>query len=195
MASLAARLSEDADLRVLLIGAGGRTAHWSIRMPAALASNFEGGPWNWCFYSVPQKHLAARRIFQPRVDGLGVSSAINGMAYIRGHALDYGTEFAQVAADVARRCGIEHLVSLNNGAASDYETGFARAEDAFETAALDITDTWMILYTSGTTGRPKGARITYVAQHPRRSEGDTTCAIDRAEWDDLAGDGASSERI
>ena len=26
---------------------------------------------------------------------------------------------------------------------------------------LDITDTWMSLYTSGTTGRPKGARITY----------------------------------
>ena len=75
--------------------------------------------------------------------------------------LAYGTEFAQVAADVARRCGIEHLVSLNNGAASDYETGLARAEDAFETATLDITDTWMILYTSGTTGRPKGARITY----------------------------------
>ena len=34
-----------------------------------------------------------------------------------------------------------------------------------------------------------------VAQHPRRSEGHTTCAIDRVEWDDLAGDGASSERI
>ena len=86
---LAARLSEDADLRVLLIEAGGRTDHWSIRMPAAVASNFEGGPWNWCYYSVPQRHLAGRRIFQPRGKGLGGSSAINGMAYIRGHALDY----------------------------------------------------------------------------------------------------------
>ena len=86
---LATRLSEDADLRVLLIEAGGRTDHWSIRMPAALASNFEGGPWNWCYYSVPQRHLAGRRIFQPRGKGLGGSSAINGMAYIRGHALDY----------------------------------------------------------------------------------------------------------
>ena len=86
---LAARLSEDADLRVLLIEAGGPTDHWSIRMPAALASNFEGGPWNWCYHSVPQKHLAGRRIFQPRGKGLGGSSAINGMAYIRGHALDY----------------------------------------------------------------------------------------------------------
>ena len=63
---LAARLSEDADLQVLLIEAEGRTDHWSIRMPAALASNFEGGPWNWCYYSVPQRHLAGRRIFHPR---------------------------------------------------------------------------------------------------------------------------------
>ena len=86
---LAARLSEDPNLRVLLIEAGGTTDHWSIRMPAALAANFEGGPWNWCYYSVPQKHLAGRRIYQPRGKGLGGSSAINGMAYIRGHARDY----------------------------------------------------------------------------------------------------------
>ena len=35
----------------------------------------------------------------------------------------------------------------------------------------------------------------YVAQHPRRSEGDPTCAIDRVEWDVVAGDAAASERI
>ena len=35
----------------------------------------------------------------------------------------------------------------------------------------------------------------YVAQHPRRSEGNTTCAIDRVEWDAVAGDGTASERI
>ena len=96
---LAARLSEDADLRVLLVEAGGRTDHWSIRMPAALGSNFEGGRWNWCFHSVPQRHLAGRRIFQPRGKGLGGSSAINGMAYIRGHALDYQRWVEEGAAD------------------------------------------------------------------------------------------------
>ena len=88
-AVLAARLSEDPGLRVLLVEAGGKTDHWSIRMPAALAANFEGGPWNWCYHSVPQRNLAGRRIYQPRGKGLGGSSAINGMAYIRGHALDY----------------------------------------------------------------------------------------------------------
>ena len=58
---LGARLSENADLRVLLIEAEGRTDHWSIRMPAALASNFDGDPWNWCYHSVPQRYLAGRR--------------------------------------------------------------------------------------------------------------------------------------
>ncbi len=86
---LAARLSEDPDLRVLLIEAGGRTDHWSIRMPAALGTNFEGGPWNWRYHSQAQRNLAGRRIYQPRGKGLGGSSAINGMAYIRGHARDY----------------------------------------------------------------------------------------------------------
>ena len=37
--------------------------------------------------------------------------------------------------------------------------------------------------------------VTHVAQHPRRSEGDTTCAIDRAERDVVAGDEAAFERI
>ena len=35
----------------------------------------------------------------------------------------------------------------------------------------------------------------YVAQHPRRSEGEPTCAIDRVEWDTVAGDRAASECI
>ena len=88
-AVVAARLSEDPALRVLLVEAGGKTDHWSIRMPAALAANFEGGSWNWCYHSVPQRNLAGRRIYQPRGKGLGGSSAINGMAYIRGHPRDY----------------------------------------------------------------------------------------------------------
>ena len=95
---LAVRLSENRDHRVLLIEAGGRTDHWSIRMPAALASSFDSGPWNWCYYSVPQTHHAGRRIVPPRGNGLGESSAINGTAYIRGHALDHKRWAAEGAA-------------------------------------------------------------------------------------------------
>ena len=86
---LAARLSEEAEVRVLLLEAGGPTDHWSIDMPAAFGAHFLGGPYNWSYRSVPQKNLAGRRIYQPRGKGLGGSSAINGMAYVRGHALDY----------------------------------------------------------------------------------------------------------
>ena len=88
-ASLAARLSEDPDVTVLLLEAGGEANHWTIRMPAAYGENFLGGPFNWSYHSVPQKHLAGRRIYQPRGKVLGGSSSINGMAYVRGHALDY----------------------------------------------------------------------------------------------------------
>ena len=88
-ASLAARLSEDPDVSVLLLEAGGEANHWTIRMPAAYGENFLGGPFNWSYHSVPQTHLAGRRIYQPRGKVLGGSSSINGMAYVRGHALDY----------------------------------------------------------------------------------------------------------
>ena len=94
---LAARLSEERELRVLLIEAGGRGDHWSLRMPAAYGRHFEGGPYNWSHFSVPQGNLQQRRIYQPRGKGLGGSSAINGMAYIRGHARDYERWAAQGA--------------------------------------------------------------------------------------------------
>ncbi len=79
---LAARLSEQSDVNVLLLEAGGKANHWTIRMPAAFGENFIGGPFNWSYYSVPQKNLAGRRIFQPRGKGLGGSSLINGMAIV-----------------------------------------------------------------------------------------------------------------
>ncbi len=87
--ALAARLTEEPDIRVLLLEAGGESNHWSIRMPVAFGVHFLGGPWNRSYESVPQKNLANRKIYQPRGKELGGSSSINGMAYIRGHALDY----------------------------------------------------------------------------------------------------------
>ncbi len=86
--ALAARLSEEPDVRVLPIEAGGSTDRRSIRMPAAYGMHFLGGPCNRSHESAPRKNLAGRRIHQPRGKGLGGSSAINGMAYIRGHARD-----------------------------------------------------------------------------------------------------------
>ena len=87
--ALAARLSEDPEIRVLLLEAGGKAGHWSIDMPLGYYLNWEGGPYNWGYWSEPQEHMAGRRIYQPRGRGLGGSSAINGMAFLRGHPLDF----------------------------------------------------------------------------------------------------------
>ena len=86
---IAARLSEDPAISVLLLEAGGREGHWTIRMPAATRQNFGGGPRNWCFSTEPEPFMDGRRIFQPRGKVIGGSSSLNGMVYVRGHRQDF----------------------------------------------------------------------------------------------------------
>jgi choline dehydrogenase len=88
---LANRLSEDPDTSVLLLEAGGGNPFWDFRihMPAALAYPMNGKRYNWDYYTEPETHLAGRVMHCPRGRVLGGSSSINGMVYIRGHALDY----------------------------------------------------------------------------------------------------------
>ena len=72
-----------------------------------------------------------------------------------------GMEFIDSARKVAEEAGIAHVVTLNNGGDSDYETGLGNAPAEYNEVTPDLSDTWTIMYTSGTTGRPKGALITY----------------------------------
>jgi choline dehydrogenase len=105
---IASRLSEDPKVRVLLIEAGRRDTHWSIRIPSAIGRNYKSGPYNWGFWSTPQKHLNDRVIVQARGRVLGGSSSVNGMVYLRAHALDFERwveEEANTGATAARsRC-------------------------------------------------------------------------------------------
>ena len=86
---LAARLSEDKDVRVLLLEAGGDGRSLLVDMPAANALVFGKPRYDWGFQTEPQAELDGRVIYWPRGRGLGGSSAINGMIYIRGNARDY----------------------------------------------------------------------------------------------------------
>ncbi len=70
-----------------MIEAGDRNAHWLIHMPGGFAIGREGS--NWKFETEPQAGLNGRRGYQPRGRGLGGSSAINAMLYLRGHPWDY----------------------------------------------------------------------------------------------------------
>ena len=86
---VASRLSEQADVRVLLLEAGGTNKDFRVFMPGATALLFGNPTFDWGYYTEPQKALDNRRIYWPRGRGLGGSSAINGMVYIRGNARDY----------------------------------------------------------------------------------------------------------
>lgn len=86
---LAARLSEDAGVRVCLIEAGPPDRHPLIHIPLGVTWLIKHPRLNWCYWSQPQKDVAGRRVFLPRGRVLGGSSSINGSIYMRGHRSDY----------------------------------------------------------------------------------------------------------
>jgi len=86
---LAARLTEDPQIRVLLVEAGPQDRSWRIDMPSAVGSLLCSDRFNWNYVSDPEPYLDGRRLTHPRGRVLGGSSSINGMVYIRGHAGDY----------------------------------------------------------------------------------------------------------
>ncbi|MVV50587.1 choline dehydrogenase [Pseudomonas sp. PB120] len=92
---LANRLSEDPAVRILLLEAGPADSSWTIDMPSAVGIVVGGSRFNWRYDSEPEPYLDGRRIGTPRGRTLGGSSSINGMVYIRGHALDYDGWAAQ----------------------------------------------------------------------------------------------------
>ena len=94
---LANRLSEDPDVRVLLLEAGPRDWHPFIHMPAGLAKLVGHKGVNWNYDTAPEPHLDHRALWWPRGRVLGGSSSINAMCYIRGHARDYDDWAAQGA--------------------------------------------------------------------------------------------------
>ncbi len=86
---MASRLSEDSNVTVALIEAGGSDASNWVTIPAALIGTVPSRRMNWALKTVPQVGLNGRRGYQPRGKVMGGSSSINAMCYIRGHASDY----------------------------------------------------------------------------------------------------------
>jgi choline dehydrogenase-like flavoprotein len=87
--AVAGRLSEDPKTSVALLEAGGTGDNWVVTTPGALALMVPSKLNNWAFDTVPQAGLQGRIGYQPRGKGLGGSSAINAMVYVRGHRSDY----------------------------------------------------------------------------------------------------------
>ena len=83
----AGRLSEGGKYSVCLIEAGGRNDNMLIKTPGFMPFILNSS--NYKYDTVPQEGLKGRLGYQPRGRGLGGSSAINAMVYIRGNAYDY----------------------------------------------------------------------------------------------------------
>ena len=85
---LANRLSEDPAIHVLLLEAGGRNRHPSVTIPAAFSQQFHTAR-DWDLHTDPEPACDERSLYVPRGKGLGGSSAMNAMLYVRGRPLDY----------------------------------------------------------------------------------------------------------
>lgn len=88
--AIASRLADDPSVTVALIEAGPHDHHFTVWTPIGLAALIKkAGPRNYAYHTEPQAGFGGRRSYQPRGRGLGGSSSINGMVYIRGHREDY----------------------------------------------------------------------------------------------------------
>jgi len=85
---LAARLSEDADVSVLLVEAGPPDSAEEIHVPVAFGQLFQS-KWDWDYLTDPEPGLDGRRRYLPRGKMLGGSSSMNAMIYMRGNRADY----------------------------------------------------------------------------------------------------------
>ena len=86
---LAARLSEDPNVTVCLLEAGGPDKSVLIHAPAGVVAMVPTRINNYAYETVPQPGLNGRKGYQPRGKTLGGSSSINAMLYVRGNQWDY----------------------------------------------------------------------------------------------------------
>jgi choline dehydrogenase len=86
--SVVARRLVDAGATVALIEAGGPDENPAIHDPGRWPE-LPFSPADWAWHTDPQEHCHGRRLFWPRGKVLGGTSTMNGMAYIRGHRLDF----------------------------------------------------------------------------------------------------------
>jgi choline dehydrogenase len=86
---VAARLSEDPGVRVVLLEAGGKDSNPWIHLPVGYAKTMYHPTLSWNFMTEPEPNLDNRKLIWPRGRVLGGSSSLNGLIYIRGQKEDY----------------------------------------------------------------------------------------------------------
>ncbi|WP_426172820.1 GMC family oxidoreductase [Massilia sp. TWR1-2-2] len=105
---VASRLSENPDVKVLLIEAGGSDQVASIQDPGIWFTNL-GTEREWGDKSLPQRHLNNRQLSLAMGKAVGGGSSINVMAYVRGHKNDF-EYWATEAGDPSWNC--QHVLAI-----------------------------------------------------------------------------------
>ncbi len=99
---LANRLTQDRNIDVLLIEAGGRDDYLWIHIPVGYLHCIGNPRTDWLYKTEPDAGLGGRALIYPRGKVLGGSSSINGMIYMRGQSHDYD-RWAEVTGDASWR--------------------------------------------------------------------------------------------
>ncbi|MFG1403328.1 GMC family oxidoreductase [Xanthobacter sediminis] len=144
-ATLAARLSEDRDVSVLLLEAGGWDHNPWIRIPLGWPRLLGARMNDWMYFCAPEPALGGRAIECARGKVIGGSSAINAMAYVRGHEGDYdrwaqagldGWSFREVLPYFKRLEDWEGGADAHRGAGGPLSVEFCRYPDPLADAFL-----------------------------------------------------------
>ena len=168
--TMAARLAEDANHRVLLLEAGGMDNSPYLRMPAAFGVPLQNDKFNWYLNSEPEPELNGRRVYMARGRVLGGSSSINGMNWIRGNPWDYdnwarlgnsGWSYAEVLPYFKKMESLENGGNEYRGSSGPMKIEFSRATGPLYQAFLAAgREAGLELIADANAYRQEGVHIT-----------------------------------
>lgn len=119
--TLAARLSESGQHKVLLLEGGASHKDLLVSMPSGWGQMINSPKYSWGHETEPEKYAANRRISLPRGKRLGGSSSINGMIYVRGDRADFDSWAAQGAKGWSYEELLPHFVRTEDQQRSEEE--------------------------------------------------------------------------
>ena len=178
--ALAGRLTEDPNISVLLLEAGGRDWDPLIHIPIGMGKMHELGLHDWGYMSEPNEALNGRRIKIKRGKVLGGSSSVNVMAYTRGHPDDYdrwarngatGWSHAEVLPYFKRCENWEQGGSAWRGGTGPVGTEYAKTKDPIFDAWIEAANAVGLPVTDDYNGpQPIGfSKGQYTIRNGRRS--------------------------
>src|SRR5260370_5479101 len=143
--TLARRLTEDREVRVLLLEAGGWDRDQWIKIPWGWGRILEKRLHDWMYFTEPEPNANGRRIECARGKVVGGSSSINAMAYVHGNPGDYdrwgasglpGWSYAEVLPYFRRQESWEGGAGPYRGGEGPLTVGTARYADPLVEACL-----------------------------------------------------------